>query len=193
MGSRGCREDSEEPWKCTIVLSRLRSAAGVHADSGNYSEPVVRVRVPTFSQTARRSKVDVALLKVPFPLPDVAVGQFRVSMRDITCQCLFLPWPPSCQDLTRSHHSHHYLTASPGCRYGGPPCPNLGCTSNPRVRYPSSPLPQATCAWRPFASRHLEEDTLLNPNQASDPLLPQRRIHQSRGSFSYWVAEDRVM
>jgi hypothetical protein len=87
-GSRGCWEDSEDPWMCTLVLSRLRGAAGVHADSGNYSEPVVRVHVPTFSRTACHSKVGVALLKVPLPLPDVAVDQFRVSMRDITCQCL---------------------------------------------------------------------------------------------------------
>ena len=60
-------EDSEDPWTCTLVLSRLRGAAGVHADSCIYSEPVVRMRVPTFSQTARRSKVGIALLKVPFP------------------------------------------------------------------------------------------------------------------------------
>jgi hypothetical protein len=29
---------------------------------------------------------------VPFSLPGVVVGQFRISMRDIACQCLFLPW-----------------------------------------------------------------------------------------------------
>jgi hypothetical protein len=62
-------EDSETPWTCTLVISRLGSVDTARAHS---SDSVVRVRVATFSPTPHHPKV-VALLKVPFPLPDIIV------------------------------------------------------------------------------------------------------------------------
>jgi len=52
------------------VWARPRSRRGARADSGNYQRAVVRGRVSASSQTPHYSKVGVALLKVPFPLPD---------------------------------------------------------------------------------------------------------------------------
>jgi hypothetical protein len=80
--SESLLEDSENPWTCALVLSGLDRAVGAHTQTtATTSEPVVRGRVPASSQTPHYSKVGVALLKVPFPLPDFAVEQFRVRAR----------------------------------------------------------------------------------------------------------------
>ena len=84
------------PWTCAFVLSGLGGAVGATQTKATTSEPIVRMRVLTFSQTPHHSKVAVALLKVPFPLPDVAVDQFRVRCRaatqDTACPYLSPLW-----------------------------------------------------------------------------------------------------
>ena len=79
-------EDSETPWTCTLVLSRL----GTSGAAGDDSESVVRVRVATFSPTPHHPKV-VALLKVPFPLPDVVVDRLQVRRRAVSPQGIARP------------------------------------------------------------------------------------------------------
>src|SRR5260221_529227 len=78
--------ESETPWTCTLVLSRL---GGGHT-AGDGSESVVRVRVATFSPTPHHPKV-VALLKVPFPLPDVVVDRLQVRRRAVSPQGIARP------------------------------------------------------------------------------------------------------
>ncbi|KAI0032130.1 hypothetical protein K488DRAFT_86164 [Vararia minispora EC-137] len=79
-GDESDPEDSETPWTCTLVLRRL-GAAG--------PEPV-RLKVATFSPTPHHPKV-VALLKVPFPLPDVVVDRLLVHRRVVSPQGLARP------------------------------------------------------------------------------------------------------
>lgn len=91
-------EDSETPWTCTLVLSRVgeggagavspATAAAVAADgtSSNHT----RVRVATFSPTPHHPKV-VALLKVPFPLPDIIVDRLQVCRRTVSPQGIARP------------------------------------------------------------------------------------------------------
>jgi hypothetical protein len=81
-------EDSETPWTCTLILSRHGGAGGV--DGADGSDSVVRVRVATFSPTPHHPKV-VALLKVPFPLPDVVVDQLQVCRRAVSAQGIARP------------------------------------------------------------------------------------------------------
>jgi hypothetical protein len=83
-------EDSETPWVCTLKLRR--SAAGESnpaAGDAQTSQPpafptqVLRIKVGTISPTPHHPKV-VAMLKVPFPLPDVEVDRMGVVKRQIT-------------------------------------------------------------------------------------------------------------
>jgi hypothetical protein len=91
-GDESDPEDSETPWTCTLVLSKAGSAVslGSGADGGSGSESVVRVRVATFSPTPHHPKV-VALLKVPFPLPDVIVDRLQVRRRSVSAQGIARP------------------------------------------------------------------------------------------------------
>jgi hypothetical protein len=91
-GPQSSLEDSETPWMYALVLSGLRGAVGATQTTATTSEPIVRVRVLTFSQTPHHSKVAVALLKVLFPLPDVAVDQFRVCCRAARTQDTARPY-----------------------------------------------------------------------------------------------------
>lgn len=75
-------EDSETPWVCTLKIrrngdehTRAAPATGVVADP-----PVLRVKVGTLSPTPHHPKV-VAMLKVPFPLPDIEVERMGVVKR----------------------------------------------------------------------------------------------------------------
>ena len=63
-------EDSETPWTCTLKIRRL----------GDQEVQMVRVKVGTLSQTPHHPKL-VAMLKVPFPLPDVEVDKLMVRKR----------------------------------------------------------------------------------------------------------------
>ena len=101
--SESSLEESENHWtcRCALVMSGLDHAVGAHTQTGQRqlsNEPVVRGRVSAASSQALHcSKVGVALLKVPFPLPDFAVDQSRVrsraaSTQDIACLCLSPLW-----------------------------------------------------------------------------------------------------
>ncbi|KAI0262714.1 hypothetical protein BC834DRAFT_1027892 [Gloeopeniophorella convolvens] len=75
-------EDSETPWTCTLVVRRL--------GGGGDGAETVRVRVATFSPTPHHPKV-VALLKVPFPLPDIVVDRMQVRRRAVSAQGIARP------------------------------------------------------------------------------------------------------
>jgi hypothetical protein len=79
-GDESDPEDSETPWTCTVVISRL----------GSSGDSAVRVRVATFSPTPHHPKV-VALLKVPFPLPDIIVDRLQVCRRAVNAQGIARP------------------------------------------------------------------------------------------------------
>ena len=92
-------EDSETPWTCTLVVSRLGSGSGAGAlpspgspngSGGSDDTATVRVRVATFSPTPHHPKV-VALLKVPFPLPDIFIDRMQVCRRAVSAQGIARP------------------------------------------------------------------------------------------------------
>lgn len=93
-------EDSETPWTCTLVLSRVgeggggavspATAAAVASAADGASSKYTRVRVATFSPTPHHPKV-VALLKVPFPLPDIIVDRLQVCRRAVSPQGIARP------------------------------------------------------------------------------------------------------
>lgn len=94
-------EDSETPWTCTLVLSRVgeggggavspaTAAAMAAATADGTSSNHTRVRVATFSPTLHHPKV-VALLKVPFPLPDIIVDRVQVCRRAVSPQGIARP------------------------------------------------------------------------------------------------------
>jgi hypothetical protein len=92
-------EDSETPWTCTLVLSRVGedgggamspAAAAAAAAADGISSNGTRVRVATFSPTPHHPKV-VALLKVPFPLPDIVVDRLQVCRRTVSAQGIARP------------------------------------------------------------------------------------------------------
>ncbi|KAI8990394.1 hypothetical protein BD414DRAFT_514180 [Trametes punicea] len=85
-------EDSETPWTCTLVVRRLSPSrlpppgsllppAG--ATAGGAGTSTVRVKVAGVVPTPHHPKV-VALLKVPFPLPDVEIERMNVRKRILT-------------------------------------------------------------------------------------------------------------
>jgi len=90
-------EDSETPWTCTLVVSRSGGGASAALPSpsspdgsGGSDDATVRVRVATFSPTPHHPKV-VALLKVPFPLPDISVDRMQVCRRSVSAQGIARP------------------------------------------------------------------------------------------------------
>ncbi|KIY69481.1 hypothetical protein CYLTODRAFT_420660 [Cylindrobasidium torrendii FP15055 ss-10] len=64
-------EDSETPWTCTLRLKPTAKGTG---------KGVIKVKVGTLSPTPHHPKV-VAMLKVPYPLPDVQVESMRIAPR----------------------------------------------------------------------------------------------------------------
>lgn len=88
-GEESDPEDSETPWVCTLKIRRTAAAA-----AGGRLEPtpppgviplepqVLRIKVGTLSPMPHHPKV-VAMLKVPFPLPDVQVERMGVVKRDV--------------------------------------------------------------------------------------------------------------
>ena len=84
-------EDSETPWICTLKLrrgatlpvggSKLNPAAGdAQPQPTVLQTEVLRIKVGTLSPTPHHPKV-VAMLKVPFPLPDIEVERMGVVKR----------------------------------------------------------------------------------------------------------------
>ncbi|KAJ7092471.1 hypothetical protein B0H15DRAFT_834050 [Mycena belliarum] len=103
-GTESDPEDSETPWTCTVKVRRLaalHSRGHSHSHSHHFSregreerevreeseraqwkKEVVRIKVGTLSPTPHHPKV-VAMLKVPFPLPDVDVEHMAVRKREV--------------------------------------------------------------------------------------------------------------
>jgi hypothetical protein len=88
-------EDSETPWVCTLKIRRMVTAAtdiisppasafsdggGGFPKSAAPQPQIMRLKVGTLSPTPHHPKV-VAMLKVPFPLPDVEVERMGVVRR----------------------------------------------------------------------------------------------------------------
>ena len=99
-GDESDPEDSETPWTCTLILSRVgeggggavspATAAATAAAADGTSSNHTRVRVATLSPTPHHPKV-VSLLKVPFPLPDIIVDRVQVCRRAVSPQGVARP------------------------------------------------------------------------------------------------------
>ncbi|KAI0698196.1 hypothetical protein C8T65DRAFT_582133 [Cerioporus squamosus] len=81
-GDESDPEDSETPWTCTLVVRRL-SPSRLPAHPGSSGASTARVKVAGVVPTPHHPKV-VALLKVPFPLPDIEVERVNVRKRVLT-------------------------------------------------------------------------------------------------------------
>jgi len=94
-GEESDPEDSETPWTCTLKVRRLvpvssprtptpatpyTAGGGFKGAGGGVEDQTIRVKIGTLSQTPHHPKV-VAMLKVPFPLPDVEVDALSVHKR----------------------------------------------------------------------------------------------------------------
>jgi len=89
-GEESDPEDSETPWVCTLKVRRIGTGAvdfmsppaTAFSDAGfpRLTPQILRIKVGTLSPTPHHPKV-VAMLKVPFPLPDVEVEQMGVVWR----------------------------------------------------------------------------------------------------------------
>ncbi|KAF7369796.1 hypothetical protein MVEN_00312100 [Mycena venus] len=109
-GDESDPEDSETPWTCTVKVRRVAAHQTHHSrtnshlsfggrnkdqqaqleerdqeqeerDRAQWKKEVLRIKVGTLSPTPHHPKV-VAMLKVPFPLPDIDVERMVVHKRD---------------------------------------------------------------------------------------------------------------
>ncbi|KAJ3846673.1 hypothetical protein EV368DRAFT_52449 [Lentinula lateritia] len=73
-------EDSETPWTCTLKVRHL-SVAGLPRSSPSPSTSTpIKVKIATLSPMPHHPKV-VAMLKVPYPLPDLEVQTMSIRKR----------------------------------------------------------------------------------------------------------------
>jgi hypothetical protein len=97
-GEESDPEDSETPWICTLKIRRVggdassnpsRTSSSMNGHENGHSKTasnfnvgtgILRLKVGTLSPTPHHPKV-VAMLKVPFPLPDVEVERMGVVKR----------------------------------------------------------------------------------------------------------------
>ena len=79
-------EDSETPWVCTLKINRTVPSFSMSSDfssrsrKGSGAKEVLKLKVGTLSPMPHHPKV-VAMLKVPFPLPDVEVERLNLRRR----------------------------------------------------------------------------------------------------------------
>ncbi|KAL6302541.1 hypothetical protein BKA93DRAFT_736415 [Sparassis latifolia] len=85
-------EDSETPWTCTLVVRRLAPMRGVELGVASAQPPSIRLKVAALVPTPHHPKV-IALLKVPFPLPDIEVEHVRLRKRIVTPAGVARPAP----------------------------------------------------------------------------------------------------
>lgn len=69
-GDESDPEDSETPWICTVKVRRVVDGLPSKTEK---TPAVLKLKAATLSPTPHHPKV-VAMLKVPFPLPDVVIG-----------------------------------------------------------------------------------------------------------------------
>ncbi|CAK5271177.1 unnamed protein product [Mycena citricolor] len=84
-GDESDPEDSEVPWTCTVKVRRIGPhlgprVPGPREPSGENAE-ILRVKFGTLSPIPKHSKF-VAVLKVPFPMPDIDVEHLTVRKRE---------------------------------------------------------------------------------------------------------------
>jgi len=90
-GDESDPEDTETPWTCTLKISRAvplsprtPTPASSRLEGGRKPldavDQVIRTKLATLSPTPHHPKV-VAMLKVPFPLPDIEVDNLLVRKR----------------------------------------------------------------------------------------------------------------
>ena len=95
-GDESDPEDSETPWTCTLVVRRLSPSrlpgAAPNSSSASSGSSTARVKVAGVVPTPHHPKV-VALLKVPFPLPDIEIERVSVRKRVITPAGVARPAP----------------------------------------------------------------------------------------------------
>jgi hypothetical protein len=84
------RATRRHPWTCVVILYRPGSVSAASVNGGSSGNSAVRVRVATFSPRPHHPKV-VALLKVPFPLPDIVVDRLQVCRRAVNAQGIARP------------------------------------------------------------------------------------------------------
>ncbi|KAI0920649.1 hypothetical protein AcV5_010332 [Taiwanofungus camphoratus] len=136
-------EDSETPWTCTLVVRRLGPAPSSHLPAspsppssapqqqGQARDGTLRIKVAAVVPTPHHPKV-VALLKVPFPLPDIevehvsarkrvvsAAGVARPTLPSATSPTLFSPGPPIASSYSPSKASGGIGKAFSGWNNGG--------------------------------------------------------------------------
>ena len=95
-GNESDPEDSETPWTCTLVVRRLSPSrlprTAPNSSSASSGSSTARVKVAGVVPTPHHPKV-VALLKVPFPLPDIEIERVSVRKRVITPAGVARPAP----------------------------------------------------------------------------------------------------
>ena len=104
------RTHGRTPGTCALVLSGPGPRSSAHTrTTATTSEPVVRGRVSASSQTPHYSMGGVALRKVPFPLLDFVVGQFRVCCHEHAGHRVPVRVGGSCSRYALSRVSQQYL------------------------------------------------------------------------------------
>ncbi|KAJ4480868.1 hypothetical protein J3R30DRAFT_3288072 [Lentinula aciculospora] len=74
-------EDSETPWTCTLKARHL-GVAGLPRPSPSPSSSPIKIKIATLSPMPHHPKV-VAMLKVPYPLPDLEVQTMTIKKRQV--------------------------------------------------------------------------------------------------------------
>jgi len=86
-GDESDPEDTETPWICTLRVRRVMPPSsprtptpGARGSAGAGVDQILRTKLATLSPTPHHPKV-VAMLKVPFPLPDIEVDNLLIRKR----------------------------------------------------------------------------------------------------------------
>ncbi|KAH7872512.1 uncharacterized protein C8R40DRAFT_1052374 [Lentinula edodes] len=75
-------EDSETPWTCTLKARHLGVAGLPRSSPSPSTSTPIKVKIATLSPMPHHPKV-VAMLKVPYPLPDLEVQTMSIRKRPI--------------------------------------------------------------------------------------------------------------
>ncbi|KAI0729681.1 hypothetical protein C8Q72DRAFT_875143 [Fomitopsis betulina] len=134
-GDESDPEDSETPWTCTLVVRRLHPHAGGNPQTPTPRSPLadeqpqpqsLRVKVAAVVPTPHHPKV-VALLKVPFPLPDVEIERVALRRRIVTPAGISRPAPEVVPESAGSSGQKKFWSGS--SRENGTGRPEMGRSS----------------------------------------------------------------